>query len=180
MIIGNNSCPIIKHLSEKQIQGGTLIETPTGNVLYATDTSETPNVNMLLKKVVKKEKKVSIEEEQMVKELEEELILSDTKIQTPLMLKGDVKKTLCSFHHAKKRLMSQLKKMKTNRKFEEMYDEALFAYLDENYAIEKPKEVKPLNFIPHHLVTNLNKKSRLVFACNAKGKRESLNDKLAT
>lgn len=181
LILGNNAYPLIRHEKEEQVTGGVVIRTPVGKIFYKTDAVGMTKVNMLLNQHIKKEKKVSLEEEEMVQKLDKEIKVKETLIEAPMMLKEEVKETLCSFGQAKKRLLTQWKKMKNNKGFEEMYDEAVYAYLTENYAIEKPEEVKPLNFIPHHLVLNPNKKPRLVFACNTKGRKgKALNDVLAT
>lgn len=181
LIIGNNAYPLIRQQKECQIQGGVIVETLIGNMFYMIDARPIKNVNMMLKNYSTKEKKVSVDEEIMVKKLEEELEINSETITAPLMLKEEVTSTLCTFGQAKKRLLSQLKRIRSSKEFEQRYDEAVYAYLDENYAIEKPEDIHPRNFIPHHLVVNPNKKPRLVFACNTKGKEgKALNDVLGT
>lgn len=179
LILGNDCYHLIKHRKINDIDQGIIIETPIGKIFYPNDTKNEVKVNMLLKESSRKEQKISIEEERMVKRLEKDMKIKEDHIEAPLMLRKEVKEILCSYSQAKKRLIAQLKRMRKDEKLEKIYDEAIYAYLDEGYAIEKPKNIKPLNFIPHHIVKNRNKKPRLVFACNTKGKEgESLNDVL--
>ena len=180
LILGNNTYQLIKHLKERKVKEGVIIETAIGKMFYPTENDQNIKVNMLLEKTIKKKKKISIEEEQMTRSLDKEMKILEKTIEAPLMLRKNVTKTLCSFSQAKHRLLSQLKKIKASKEFENMYNDAIYAYMDEGYAIEKQADIKALNFIPHHMVINKRKKPRIVFACNTNGKnKESLNDYLA-
>lgn len=83
-------------------------------------------------------------------------------------------RVVSTYRLAKERLIGHWKKFQI-KEYEVHYHEAVYAYLEDNYAEELPKQVKLINFIPHQLVITEMKKPRLVYACNIPGK-VSLNE----
>lgn len=120
--------------------------------------------------------KLSINKEEASASLEESIKIEENKIYAPLMIK-EINDKLCSFKIAKSRLLRQLARFRKDPEYEQAYDNAVFAYIDDNYAEELPKKIKPINFIPHHLVMVPGKNNHLVYACNTPGDNNtSLND----
>lgn len=86
------------------------------------------------------------------RKLEIEIEFNKTVIKAQMIMQKQIETTLSDFSQAKSRIQSQLKKIRTSKENKQMYDDVVYAQLDENYAIAKPKDIKPLNYIPHHLV----------------------------
>lgn len=128
---------------------------------------------MMMVKNIEDGKKISVDTER----LREEIIVDDNNIFAPIMIKNNPNIQLCSFGQAKGRLIGHWKRFQHDKELEKAYDNAVYTYLDEKFAEELPRNVKPRNFIPHQLVITEMKKPRLVYACNTPGKdKTSLNE----
>lgn len=174
LLIGHDNFELICPMNYKSINKGILIETPIGKFMY--NKKRGLPVNLIVKRPTE-DKPISINTENANLKLEKEIVISEGKMYAPLMLRDVGEVELCSMNIAKQRLITQLRRFYKDKAYEESYDEAVYAYINENYAIELPENVTPKNFIPHHLVIVEGKKPRLVYACNTIGKDKiSLND----
>lgn len=174
LLIGNDNLELIKHDEYHSDGGKTLVKTKIGYFLY-NNKREVPV--MITVKQIEDDHKISLDNELATEKLRREIVIDDTNIYAPIMIKNNPNIELCSYGQAKGRLIGQWKRFQHDKEYEKIYDNAVYSYIEDNYAIELPKNVKPKNFIPHQLVISDTKKPRLVYACNTPGREKtSLNE----
>lgn len=149
VLIGHDNYELICPKMCKYLKNSILVETPIGYFLY-NKRRKIP-INLMVKRE-QNDKPISINSEDASKKLEREIQVTNGKIFAPLMLKENKCIELCSINIAKQRLLTQLKCFLKNKDYETQYDTAVYAYIDDGYAMEIPEYVEPKNYIPHHLV----------------------------